>query len=178
METNHAKEEVAAQYSSIVRMLAALDCDYDRLEELKDEREELLDQIKECRADYPDDLVNAQAQLADWDFENAEELAQIVEDAGDCTSQDDARERIQEDPLEVQVRSSWANLGDALNAEEFYILLCTGGPAVRIMGDLDQYGQPDRAWLEYQDWYTPWTQYYDASHDTLLRYCRQFYFGE
>ncbi len=37
---------------------------------------------------------------------------------------------------------------------------------------------PCRAWLEYQDWGTPWTQFFDAEQDTLLTYCRQFYFGE
>jgi hypothetical protein len=73
--------------------------------------------------------------------------------------------------------------------EEFNILLSTGGPAVRIMGEL-RYGEPYRAWLEVQDWFTPWTQYYGTnnpddphswanqpSQDVLLTYARQFYFG-
>lgn len=177
METNHAKEQAAAQYSSIVGMLAALDCDYDRLEELKDERADLESAVADALSEGADG--RAFDDLAQWDNENAEELAQLVEDAGDCTSQDDAHERIQEDPLEVRVRGEWhAPGGTDIKPSEFYILLCTGGPAVRIMGELDQYGQPDRARLEYQDWGTPWTQYFNASQDTLLQYCRQFYFGE
>jgi hypothetical protein len=57
------------------------------------------------------------------------------------------------------------------------ILLCTGGPAVRIVGELDR-GTPCRAWLEYQDWGTPWTQYFGAKSDTLCEYAANFFFGE
>lgn len=176
-DQNYAKEEAAAQYSSIVGMLAALDCDYARLEELKDEREELAEAVKDALSEGADG--RAFDDLAQWDNENAEELAQLVEDAGDCTSREEAEERIQEDPLETQVRSDWHSPGETdIKPSEFYILLCTGGPAVRIMGELDQYGQPDRAWLEYQDWGTPWTQYFDADGATLVQYAQQFYFGE
>jgi hypothetical protein len=56
--------------------------------------------------------------------------------------------------------------------------LSTGGPALRIRGELDEHKQPDRAWLEYQDWGTPWTQYFDVEQDTLLQFCQVFYFGE
>mgnify|MGYP001591990335 CR=1 FL=1 len=92
---------------------------------------------------------------------------------------DAVRERIQESPLSVQVRSGWAEPGAEMIAEEFEILLSTGGPALRILGELDEHKQPHRAWLEYQDCGTPWTHHYvkDFS-DTLLTFCRQFYFGE
>jgi hypothetical protein len=39
---------------------------------------------------------------------------------------------------------------------EFMILLCTGGPAVRIRGELDRYSEPEKPRIEYQDWFTPW----------------------
>jgi hypothetical protein len=61
------------------------------------------------------------------------------------------------------------------------ILLCTGGPAVRVFGTLDEHMQPDSARLEYQDWFTPWAPYVcptEAESDALLTYCQQFYFGE
>jgi len=47
-------------------------------------------------------------------------------------------------------------------------------------GELDDNGQPDRCWLEYQDWGTQWTDYpMSAEEDAaLLTYCEQFYFGE
>jgi hypothetical protein len=174
-DQNHAREQAATQYLGIVEMLAALDCDYDRLEELREERADLETDVADSMAEAGDGA--AIDALEQWDIENAEELAQLTADAGDCTSQDDASERIQEDPLEVQVRSDWHLPGETdVTPSDFYVLLCTGGPAVRIMGELDEHGQPCRAWLEYQDWGTPWTQYFDADGDTLVRYAQQSYF--
>ena len=94
-------------------------------------------------------------------------------------NEDEARQAIEEDPLSCQVRSGWANSPEEMEAEEYEILLCTGGPACRIVGDLDR-GEPDHARLEYQDWFTPWVEYLDMSHEeheALLTYARQFYFG-
>lgn len=162
---NHAEEQAAAQYSSIVRMLAAVSCDYDRLQELRDEREELTEAVKDAEA------------LTQWETDNAEELAKLEDAAGECTDEDAARDNIREDPLEVQVRSDWTNPGEPLEAGEFMILLCTGGPAVRIRGELNR-GEPCRAWLEYQDWCTPWSQWFGASSDTLCEYAANFFFGE
>ena len=56
----------------------------------------------------------------------------------------------------------------------------TGGPAVQIVGDLDEhggiYGQPR---LEYQDWFTPWTNcpLTDDQRKDLLDYCQMFNFA-
>jgi hypothetical protein len=151
---NHAQDQAAAQYESIVQMLAALTCDYDRLEELRD--------LEEGNH---------------LDKGELEELAQLEDEAGDCTDQDDALQRIMDDPLEVQVRSDWTTPGEELEANEFMILLCTGGPAVRIVGELNR-GEPCRAWMEYQDWGTPWTRYCGASSDTLCQYASNFSFGD
>lgn len=144
----HARDQAAAQLESIREMLAALNCDYDRLEALRNWR---------C----------------------AFELDDLEEAAGDCESQDDASQRIQEDPLSVQVRSGWYTPGEEAEAEEYEIVLCTGGPAVRIIGELDQYKQPSSARMQYQDWGTPWTDYHeDGVTDACLEYAQQFYFGE
>jgi hypothetical protein len=88
---------------------------------------------------------------------------------------DEAREAIYEDPLSVEVRSGWVTPGSEMTPEYFQILLCTGGPAVRIMGELDQYGEPSRAWIEHQDSGTPWQEYH-GDHDTgaLLTYAAMF----
>lgn len=180
---DRAEEQAAAQYSSIVDMLAAVECDYDRLEELRDEREELAEAVEDAEQSEKDGdeerraAFEARATLAAWESDNAEELAELEAAAGDCTDEEDARQRIQEDPLSVEVRSDWASPGEELTAGEFQILLCTGGPAVRIMGELDR-GEPVRAWLEYQDWGTPWTQYFGARSETLCQYARHFFFGE
>ena len=98
-------------------------------------------------------------------------------------AREDAETAIHESVLSVEVRSLWYDpcAKDAdTKPGEFTILLCTGGPAVRIIGDLDQYGQPGRAQIEHQDWGTPWTEYRINAEDeeVLLTYCRQFYFGE
>lgn len=95
--------------------------------------------------------------------------------------QDEVRDRISEDPLSVEVRSDWHYPGKGSDVGgEFKILLCTGGPAVRIIGELDENNEPDSVHLEYQDWGTPWTKYEldSEQEETLLEYCRQFYYAE
>ena len=187
---NHAEQQAAAQYESIVSMLDALDADYDRLEELKDERQELIEAVTEAETNHAEAvrvragdvdayhaLDEARAALSNWEEDNSEELEELTAAAGECADEDEARDRITEDPLEVQVRSDWTNPGDELTPGEFMILLCTGGPAVRIVGELDQHGEPCRAWMEYQDWGTPWTQYWGATSSTLCRYASHFFGG-
>jgi hypothetical protein len=157
---NHAEEQAAAQYSSIVRMLAAVECDYDRLEELRDDFDALEGEEKAAaelgRAEWPSDCTTNPGEDLIYSYDIGRELAELEDAAGDCIDEDDARQRISEDPLSVEVRSDWTTPGEELEAAEFCILLCTGGPAVRIVGELNR-GEPCRAWLEYQDWGTPWT---------------------
>jgi len=183
-EPNYALEQAKAQYDSICDMVAALEVDYVRLDALKAERADLVSEA----ADYTNvEQGLARAALTTWDFDKGEELVELLEAADGCENQGAARDRIQEDPLSVQVRSGWMEPGQLeqeckrvknhILAEEFEILLCTGGPAVRIMGGLDARCQPYRAWLEYQDWGTPWTRYFDAEQNTLLAYANEFYFG-
>lgn len=94
---------------------------------------------------------------------------------------EEARQCIHEDPLNVRVRSDWHNVGDTnTGVAEYEILLCTGGPAVRIIGDLDEWNQPASTMLQYQDWFTPWTDYHCDQDESaiLLRYAQEFWFGE
>lgn len=103
---------------------------------------------------------------------------------------EDAERTIHEDALSVEVRSAWLLPGDMaperhVRPAEYRILLCTGGPAVQIIGELSEYGEPETARLQVQDWFTPWTDFrplvspdnYD-SEPILLAYARCFYFGE
>lgn len=72
---------------------------------------------------------------------------------------DDLRQRIEGMPLSVQVRDGWRQPGgESDGAEEFEILLSTGGPALRIFGKIGGYHS-----LQYQDWGTPWTDYRDTT---------------
>ncbi len=98
---------------------------------------------------------------------------------GEELTAEDIEQRIAEDPLSVEVRSDWHMPGQDNEPSKFMILLCTGGPAVRIIGDLDDYQQPTTAQLEYQDWFTPWETYSLAEDEeqALLTYARQFYYG-
>ena len=95
------------------------------------------------------------------------------------TALDAVEQEIYEDPLEISVRSLWTPMGMPLEADEFRILLCTGGPAVQIVGDLAEhgcvFGDPR---LQYQDWFTPWTDYPLTSEqqEDLLAYCQMFSF--
>ena len=108
--------------------------------------------------------------------------------AEDIADEDDARQRkvvqlhtqfsrIADHPLSVMVRSDWTQPGDSLDAAEFQILLCTGGPAVRIIGDLDQ-GVPCSARMEYRTWGTDWIQHFGALPAVLCDYASHFFFGD
>lgn len=199
------EEQAKMQLESIREMLAAVSVDYARLEELRDERKAAQAEVQDACEAYdeadeeqsiarrdaedfdPDELGEACEALQDaeealyqWGRDYDEELADLEEDAGDCESEDEALERIQEDPLSVEVRCPWQSPGEEdVKPSEFRILLCTGGPAVQIRGELNEYSEPTRAYMEYQDWGTPWTSYYEPGcGDTLLEYAGHFYFGE
>ena len=118
-------------------------------------------------------------RLARLDAERAklaEELAELEKAAGDCESREDAEQRIQEDPLSIEMSGTWEIHGTP-TADKAIILLGTGGPATRIVCELDN-GEPTRAWIESQDWFKPWTEFVGSDSETLLTYCRCFYFGE
>jgi len=184
---NHAKDQAAAQLEHIRSLVAALGCDYYRLKELRDELDALVEAEKDALEDYDIDqsednhaeVIKAQIASSEWTEENVEELAELQAAAGEHESFDAVIDNIQEHPLDVEVRSGWHSPGEEYTPpEEFLILICTGGPAVRIRGELDEHTWPHRAWLEYQDWGTPWTHYYEeGAADVLLTYCQQFYFG-
>lgn len=107
-------------------------------------------------------------ELADADSRNSEEYH----------DEENALGRMQEDPLSIQVRSGWVNVDEIHTPAEFEILLCTGGPAVRIIGELDESG-PYRARLQYQDWGTPWTELLNPRDmQALISYASNFYYGE
>jgi hypothetical protein len=106
-----------------------------------------------------------------------------AEAGDDQDAREDVLQAINEDPLSLELRSDWYTLDSSAEDRkpaEFCLLLCTGGPACRIIGTLDEYSQPDRARIEHQDWGTPWIDYplTQAQEDDVLTYCRCFYFGD
>jgi len=120
----------------------------------------------------------AEAQLASIH----ELVSAYKKELADENGTDEAYTAITQDPLEVSVRGDWYAPADEdfSKPTQYKILLCTGGPAVRLIGNLDNYGEPETAQLEYQDWGTPWTRLPLQSEDidALLAYAGCFYFGE
>ena len=124
---------------------------------------------------------NRAEQQAKAQYESIKEMVEALHEAENNDDDDkrvEAIEAIQQDPLSVQVRSGWHNADEAGENAEYEILLCWGGPACRIIGELDEHAQPDSAIIQYQDWFTSWTDYNDVDDEILLDYARQFYFGE
>lgn len=121
------------------------------------------------------------------DQERAKEQAQaqfnsikdLIEQFRKDVDDESVRYQIEESPLSLEIRSSWQTVGEELTPDEYLILLCTGGPAVRITGYLDEYGQPIDAAIQYQDWFTEWKTL-DLNTDDqkiLEEYTGLFYFG-
>ena len=88
------------------------------------------------------------------------------------TLEEDARREVTEDALSIELTGTWS-LGSDPSADAYIILLSTGGPAVRIVGELDTYGEPRSARLEAQDWFLPWTEY-PCDEDVLMSYVSCF----
>lgn len=85
----------------------------------------------------------------------------------------DAEQALYESPLSVDVRSGWYTpWGDQPGPEEYRVLLACGGPAVRIVGDLNSHGEPVSARLEVQDWFLPWTETHRDT-DALMEYVQR-----
>ena len=104
---------------------------------------------------------------------------QLFEKINDYNAQDQLRESILNSALSVEFRSGWySSLDDELVPEEFKILLTWGGPALRIIGELDNYG-PVNPKLQFQDWGTLWTDFKitEDQQKALNWFCNCFYFG-
>lgn len=161
---NWAEKIGGPAFEAIREMVEALQVDWERLDELRDELAEW---------EGPENWADANPDDA--------ELAERLEAAaGDCENEDDARQRIDEDSLSIEL-GGWWTPGSEPEPTEYRILLGTGGPAVRIVGDLDRGNEPASAVLEVQDWFKPWTEYRSADRDDdeiLLAYVQCFSFED
>ena len=121
---------------------------------------------------------HAEANARAW-LENIRKLVDRL-NGDDEEDAEAASNEICEAPLSVRVRSEWYSPGEEPTPGEYEILLSTGGPALRIRGGLSGYGEPENAYLEWQDWGEPWTELVpgDADgEDALEAFARCFYFG-
>jgi hypothetical protein len=117
------------------------------------------------------ELMNLWDEVEKHDIETA-----TVEYDGEQLTRDQLQDRITELPLSLQVRSGWHTPGEAESSREYELLMSTGGPGVRIVGDLNNYGEAETARVEYQDWGTPWTEYRPSTEDEkdVLAFAQQF----
>lgn len=167
-EVNHAREQAIAKVESIKALMARLEhcegCAGDSL----------------CPIPFEQQLEEL-GYMSIFNPDKADEIADEYHDA------DKAREAIYKSPLSVEVRTGWFTPGNIDESpSEYCLLLCTGGPAVRIIGTLGNYSEPDTARIEYQDWGTPWEKLlpsefpnlsWEESDALLLSYARQFWYG-
>lgn len=133
-------------------------------------------------------LRNAKAHIAGW-IEACAKYTDLGEgDAKEVTFEGetftDATElanSVQECALSVEVRGGWHAAGEEDTPPyEFKVLVTTGGPAFRVIGDLDQHNQPTNVRAEHQDWGTPWTEV-DLTNDeqeAVDWFASLFYYGD
>lgn len=111
---------------------------------------------------------------------DADEVIKI--DGEEIEDEDALRDKIQESALSIEVREPWHTPNDpAASPDEYQILLTTGGPALRISGDLGKYNTPESYELEYQNWGTGWTRFTEKIEDlddALEYFTGCFYYGE
>ena len=155
--SEHAHHQAEAQLKNILALV----------ERLNHARE--CDGEEECSADH-------KTLAAGLGLSPAAELTH--EDLRDYHDEDKVMSAILEDPLEVLVRSEWHGMGDSYPPMQYCILLCTGGPAVRIIGDLSlEHRTPESCTLQYQDWFTEWMDYPLSKNEIelVLTYVQQFF---
>ena len=132
-------------------------------------------------------------EMVEW-LTHARECSRLSGCAEGCTGGDGyanaeeyhdeeaAREFLTDAPLSAEVRTDWHAVGavEAAKPTHYKILLCWGGPAVQMVGTLDDYNQPDSAELQCQDWCTEWTRFPTTRKDEadLIAYATEFYFDE
>lgn len=151
-----ALEEARAQVESIKRLVSALSVDYDRLEELRE--------------------LMFEGEVEGFD---EEELSQLEAASSGSDSLEEAVDAIHSDTLSVEVRSGWGS-ADSWQAEEFRIVLSTGGPHIELRGELDNNSEPREVGVFYSDGWAEGGELLLTSEEKeiVLTYCKQFYFGE
>ena len=92
---------------------------------------------------------------------------------------EEIRESVLNSALSVEFRSGWySSPEDETKAEEFKILLTWGGPALRIIGEIEENFAVNPK-LQFQDWGTLWTDFEitEDQQKALNWFCNCFYFG-
>ena len=93
-------------------------------------------------------------------------LDRLASSGNSDTEADLINDEIHNYPLEVK------------KTQGYELLLGWGGPAVRIVGKLNDNGEPETAELQGQDWGTPWERTENQDEETLLHFAQHFYFAD
>ena len=107
---------------------------------------------------------------------------QQLQESNDYNQQDELRESVLNSALSIQFRSGWySSLYDRVRIgqpAEFKILLSWGGPALRIIGEIEENFSINPK-LQYKDWGTPWIDFEitEDQQKALNWFCNCFYFG-
>lgn len=81
--------------------------------------------------------------------------------------EDDARERLEQFQYGID------------KEVVYYVTLAGGGPAARLKVSVDEYGEVDKAVLQFCDWFEPWTDAPQQDPELVARYARLIgYYGE
>jgi hypothetical protein len=175
---DRAEQQARAQLEGIKEMVAALEIETAAEFYAGDlSRDKCVELLKNAEIEFDDAYTDEELR----EIVVSEIVDRNIEPEDFEFDEDSARDRIQEDPLSIEIRTGWYTPGSEPEAEEFMILLCTGGPACRIIGELGRYNEPSSARIEYQDWFTPWIELVDISsedREALLTYARCFWYGD
>jgi len=115
------------------------------------------------------------------------EIGSYIEQSNVTTNEDEEkleeiRQSILDSALSVQFRNGWYSdlyhLKGVTEPIEFKILLSWGGPALRVIGEIEENFAVNPK-LQYQDWGTPWTDLNitEEQQKALNWFCNCFYFG-
>lgn len=92
-----------------------------------------------------------------------------------------AREAIEQGHYGIELRGGWYAPGgrDEDGAQEYCVTLGGGGPAMRIVGELED-GSPSTARYQFQDWFKPWTdaELSEKESAILLQWVGHLYFED
>lgn len=136
-ETNpsHARQEAISCVETITSLVAACIADFDRIDELKEERDDWLEENPGSFLHLNDPRNGGRWAMACPD--EADELAELLEQVGSYESREEVERELREMPLCIEVRSGWVERGRDMEAEEYRIVLSCGGPHCELRGDLD-----------------------------------------
>lgn len=169
MNDQSLQNEGRAQAQSIEALLNALTAPFT---DENTDADEIAEALEACGDSAPTQQKRVELALA-YLNENTSKDSRAWTDRVE-----DAEQAIREDPLSLNVRSCWHELRSGVDLYivdmEYMIEISTGGPAARIIGDLDDHSMPCTARLQVRNWGTEWTDVGELSRARALEYACQF----